>query len=487
MPEARLQTWLHRLRTRELLSRPLVTAAPTEAVAAVARAMTERHTGAAVVANKGTPIGIVTDRDLRSKVVAGGYPPSGPVSGIMSAPVKTVHGEDWAFTALREMTRTALHHLAVVDGDGQLIGVLFTDDFVPLEAGHPASLTQAVDTAASLDGIRAAESRLPPLVRGLIRAGLPAIEVTELVAEVHSRTLRRVTQLAEQALAAEGHGRPPVPYALVVGGSEGRREQTMVTDQDNGLVYALGADDVAAREYFTRLAEGIAQRLAALGVPHCPGNFMATNPRWRLDVRRWKERFLGWMERPEDDALVEASVFFDWRFVAGDEAVASEVWTWACTQAPRYAPLHQGLAREALRRDPPLGLFGRFRVAHGGPHRRCFDVKALGLFPLVHGVRAYAVQLGLKHTGTSARVAGAVEAGVLRAEEGRDLTHALETVLRTRLNAELGAVMEGRSPSSQVDPSRLDAIDRAALYQAFRTIRLFQRGLADRFRTQLSG
>jgi CBS domain-containing protein len=101
-------------------------------------------------------------------------------------------------------------------------------------------------------------------------------------------------------------------------------------------------------------------------------------------------------------------------------------------------------------------------------------------------MRAYAVQLGLKHTGTSARVAGAVEAGALRAEEGRDLTHALETVLRTRLNAELGAVMEGRSPSSQVDPSRLDAIDRAALYQAFRTIRLFQRGLADRFRTQLS-
>jgi CBS domain-containing protein len=262
----------------------------------------------------------------------------------------------------------------------------------------------------------------------------------------------------------------------------------MVTDQDNGLVHASVAEAVAgsAGDYFTGLSEGIASRLAALGVPPCPGGFMAVNPRWRLDVGRWKERFLEWMDRPEGQALVEASVFFDWRFVAGEAAVASEVWTWACTQAPRYAPFHQGLAREALRRDPPLGPFGRFRVARHGPHRGCFDVKALGLFPLVHGMRAYAVQLGLKDTGTSARVAGAVDAGALGAEEGRDLRHALETLLRARLDTELGAAMEGRPPSPQVDPSRLDAIDRAALRQAFRTIRLFQRGLADRFRTQLS-
>jgi CBS domain-containing protein len=488
MPDARLETGLHRLRARELVTRPPFLTAATDAVAAVARAMTERRIGSAVVAAGRTPLGIVTDRDLRSKVVAGGYPPSGPVSGIMSAPLKTIRAEDWAFTALLEMTRSAIHHLGVIDGEGELLGVISSNDFLALERGHPASLVKDVDAATSMDGVRAAAERLPVLARGLLRGGLPALEVTQLVAAVHDRTLRRVTQLTEQALAAEGHARPPVPYALVVGGSEGRREQTMVTDQDNGLVYALGADDGegTAREYFTRLAEGIAQRLAALGVPPCPGGFMAVNPRWRLDVGRWKERFLEWMERPEDHALVEASVFFDWRFVAGDEPVASEVWTWACTQAPRYAPLHQGLAREALRRDPPLGLFGRFRVAHHGPHRGRFDVKALGLFPLVHGMRAYAVQLGLKDTGTSARVAGAVEAGALAAQEGRDLTHALETVLRARLDAEVGGVTEGRPPSSQVDPSRLDAIERAALREAFRTIRLFQQGLAERFRTQLS-
>ncbi len=488
MPDARLETGLHRLRARELVTRPPFLTAPTEAVAAVARAMSERRIGSAVIATGRTPVGIVTDRDLRSKVVAGGYPPSGPVSGIMSAPLKTVRAEDWAFIALREMTRSAIHHLGVVDGEGELLGVISSNDFLALERGHPASVVKEVDAATSPDALRVAAARLPGMVRGLIRGGLPAIEVTQLVAEVHDRTLRRVVQLAEEGLASEGHGRPPVPYALVVGGSEGRREQTMVTDQDNGLVYTPVAEDVAgaAGEYFTRLAEGIAQRLAALGVPPCPGNFMAVNPRWRLDVGRWKERFLEWMERPEGDALVEASVFFDWRFVAGDAAVASEVWTWACGQAPRYAPFHQGLAREALRRDPPLGLFGRFRVAHRGPHRGCFDVKALGLFPLVHGMRTYAVQLGLKDTGTSARIAGAVEAGALPSGEGRNLSHALETLLHTRLDAELGATMEGHPPSSQVDPSRLDAIDRAALREAFRTIRLFQQGLADRFRTQLS-
>ncbi len=487
MPDARLETGLHRLRARELVARPPFLTAPTEAVAAVARAMAERHIGSAVVATGRTPVGIVTDRDLRSRVVAGGYPPSGPVSGIMSAPLKTVRAEDSAFTALREMTRSAIHHLGVVDGEGQLLGVISSNDFLALERGHPASLVKELDAATSLDGVRAAAGRLPTLVQGLLRAGLPAIEVTQLVAEVHDRTLRRVVQLAEEGLASEGQGRPPGPFALVVGGSEGRREQTMVTDQDNGLVHASVPEEVAgtAGDYFPRLSEAIASRLAALGVPSCPGGFMAVNPRWRLDVGRWKERFLQWMERPEGHALVEASVYFDWRFVAGDEALASEVWNWVCTEAPRHAPLHQALAREALRRDPPLGLFGRFRVAHHGPHRGRFDVKALGLFPLVHGMRTYAVQLGLKETGTSARIAGAVEAGALGAGEGRDLSHALETVLRARLEAELGGAV-GQPPSTQLDPARLDAIDRAALRQAFRTIRLFQRGLAERFRTQLS-
>ncbi|RPH71608.1 MAG: CBS domain-containing protein [Myxococcaceae bacterium] len=488
MPDARLETGLHRLRARELVTRPPFLTVPTDAVAAVARAMTERRIGSAVVASGRTPLGIVTDRDLRSKVVAGGYPTSGPVSGIMSAPLKTVRAEDWAFTALLEMTRSAIHHLGVTDGEGQLLGIISSNDFLALERGHPASLVKELDSATSLEGVRAAGARLPALVRGLLRAGLPAIEVTQLVAEVHDRTLQRVVQLAEEGLASDGLGRPPGPFALVVGGSEGRREQTMVTDQDNGLVHASVAEEVAgsAGDYFTRLSEGIASRLAALGVPPCPGGFMAVNPRWRLDIGRWKERFLQWMDQPEGHALVEASVFFDWRFVAGDQAAASDVWSWACTEAPRHAPFHQALAREALRRDPPLGLFGRFRVAHRGPHRGCFDVKALGLFPLVHGMRTYAVQLGLKDTGTSARIAGAVEAGALGSGEGRNLSHALETLLRTRLDAELGATMEGHPPSSQVDPSRLDAIDRAALHEAFRTIRLFQQGLADRFRTQLS-
>ena len=406
----------------------------------------------------------------------------------MSAPLKTVRADDWAFTALREMTRSAIHHLGVVDGDGQLLGVISSNDFLTLERGHPASLVKDVDAATSVEALRAPAARLPALVRGLRRGGLPALEVTQLVADVHDRTLQRVVQLAEEGLARDGHGRPPVPFALMVGGSEGRREQTMVTDQDNGLVHAAVPPAMAglAGEYFTRLSEEIASRLAALGVPPCPGGFMAVNPRWRLDVGGWKERFLAWMEAPQGHALVEASVFFDWRFIAGDEAVASEVWSWVCTETPGHAPFHQALAREALRRDPPLGLFGRFRVAHQGPHRGRFDVKALGLFPLVHGMRAYAVQLGLKDTATSARIAGAVERGALTAGEGRDLTHALETVLRTRLDEELGAALEGHAPSSQVDPSRLDAIERAALREAFRTIRLFQQGLAERFRTQLS-
>jgi CBS domain-containing protein len=323
------------------------------------------------------------------------------------------------------------------------------------------------------------------VVRWLVAGGSSASEVGRLIAELNDRVVARAAELVERALEAEGHGRPPVPYSWLAAGSEARREQTLRTDQDNGLVYADAAPEMAATaaQYFGRLAARMGAALAALGFPECKGGFMASNPLWCQPETVWRERFASWMENPHPESLVAASVFFDLRPVAGDTATGRALWKWVCSRAPSRTLFLRHLAREALLREPGLGLFGRLRLERTGTHRGRLDLKSRGIFPVTQGVRVCALLLGLEDTHTLDRLRGAAAHGLIGAREAEDLRGAYETVARLRLAHQLCCLDEGVQADNFLDPRRLGRADLLLLKDAFRTIAWFHRFVEDRFLT----
>jgi CBS domain-containing protein len=472
-------------RVRDLVRGPAVTCRADGTVGEAARLMSTRGVGSVIVAgDDGTPLGIVTDRDLRGKVLAQGLPPSTPVSAVMSSPVVAIEPDRFAFDALLEMTRRNLHHLGVME-EGRLLGVVSSHDFLLLQGAHPVALVRQIEAQGSVEGLAAVAGQIPTIVRRVAREGVGALELARLVAEFNDRLVRRAVELGEGTLAAAGGGGPPVAYSWLALGSEGRREQTFKTDQDNGLVYEDPPEDVATETaaYFARLGQSVGASLVQLGFPPCEGGYMASNPRWCQPASVWRQYFDSWMSTPHPERLLDAAILFDLRPVAGQGAPGEALWSWVCEQAPTRTLFLRHMAWDAVQRTPPLGLFGRFVVERSGPHQGTLDLKARGVFPVTQAMRVYALSLGLRETNTVDRLHAIGREGVLSASQVSELRDAYEVLLRLRLAHQIARVEAGLPPDNLVDPRTFSKVDRLLLREAFRTLGWLQSMLADRFQT----
>jgi CBS domain-containing protein len=471
----------------DLVKGPPVTCAPEAAAAEAARLMTRHGVGSVAVVDAGhAPIGIVTDRDLRAKLLARGLPSTTAVATVMSSPLVAIDPGRPAFDALLEMTRRGIHHMGVV-ADGRLTGMVSSHDIILVQGAHPVALVRQIDAERSLDGLATLAPRVLGVVKWLAEQRASAYDIGRIVAEVSDRLVERVLSLAQASLEAEGHGRPPVPYTWLAAGSEGRREQTLKTDQDTALAYADPPAELAAAaaEYFGRLAEAVVGALVRLGVPACPGGFMATNPRWRQPYSAWRARFESWMDTPHPEPVLHACIFFDLRPVAGDVAAGLALWDWVCDRAPARTLFLRHMAKAALERRPPLGLFGGFAVERAGEHKGALDLKGRGVLPMTQALRVCALSLGVRDTNTVDRLRAAGRHGLFAPAEVEDLRDAHEVLSRIRLEHQLACLDAGRPPDNFVDPRRHRPAERALLKQAFKALGVLHRTVQDRFRVEL--
>ena len=433
----------------------------------------------------GRPEGIVTDQDLRARVIAAGRPPDDPVAAIMTAPLVTLSPEAFVYEALVEMTRHGIHHLLVVEA-GRLLGVLSADDLLVLQATTPLEVARAIQSCGSLDELTGRVPELTRTTRRLFEEGLSGYALGRLVSEMNDLLIRRVLTLVLHDLEAEGLGEPPLAFCWLVLGSEGRREQTLRTDQDNALVYDDPPTGFAkpAAQYFGLLAERVIDGLLRLGYPRCPGGSMASNPKWRQPLAVWRGYFAEWARDTTAQNLMYASIYLDFRPLAGAARLAEALRDEVRAQAQAWRSFPRYLAKIGVSHRPPLGLFGRFALQRANG-RRGVNVKLGGMLLLTNALRAYAIELGLDETNTIERLEAAARAGgCFRPEERDDIREAYETIFYLRLRHQLARLSAGQPPDNLVDPRALSPSDQRRLKDAFRAIRRLQGKLEDRYFTE---
>jgi CBS domain-containing protein len=452
------------LPVKHLIKRAPLFIAPGATVRQAAKAMQEAHVGSILVTTE-VP-GIVTDRDLRGKIVAAGLTANTPVQRIMSRPLKTIDSDNMAFSALRLMLDENLHHLPVVE-EGRIIGVISASDLLLQEGNNPLYLRALMSDLEEPGKLQHYGQEIAKLVQTLFRGGLSALHISQLVSSLNDALVNRLTYLAARAL-----GPPPAPFAWIVFGSEGRFEQTLLTDQDNAIIYSK--DSPVVQSYFTEFAKQVVEHLIEVGFPACAGGFMATT--WCKPAAEWHALFTRWVRLPEPQAVLDAAIFFDFRAVAGslpldflDDVIGS-------AHEQRRFLMH--IAKAAMHFRPPLGYFNRLR-SEGGR----VDLKRGGIAPIVGLARVAALAAGSSERSTVERLQVAkASPTVLSAEDATVLSEIFPFLFHLRLTQQLRAVDAGAPIDHSVVLAELSTRERLHLKQAFVAIQRIQDGVRSAWR-----
>jgi CBS domain-containing protein len=455
-------------RVASLVRRAPVELAPTATLREAAQTLDrDRRTSVLVPLEPG--YGIVTDADIR-RAVARRLDAEAPIEQIMSAPARTVDGRRLAFEALLEMLDSGVDHLAVLDDDGRATGVVVLADLIGLDGRSPVALKRAIDRAGSTDELVATARRLPEAAVALLDSSVDAVDVCRVIAAHTDALVRRLI-----ALAMADIGAAPAPWAWMAFGSDARREQTLATDQDNGIAHQ--GEGPEADEYFRRLAERVNDGLAACGIRACTHGVVARNRDWRRTLEGWKARFGEAIESPSLKDTMFASVAFDLRHVTGGLDVEPPL-RHLMLGARRRVDFMRMITRGALGPKPPIGFLRDFVVEAGGEHKGRLDLKHEGVVPLVNLARVYALTAGVTGNRTRERLWGAADAGRLDRDAAEGLVEAFDVLTSVRLQHQAAQVEQGRPPDNFVDPHQLPPAARSQLRQAFRTVGRAQKTLA---------
>jgi len=458
----------------ELKLRPAITAEPENPIAECARRMAEHHVSCLPIMEDGRLAGIITDRDLRNRVLARGLNPETPVREIMTPNPATVSLGGRIEAALVEMMRLGIHHLPVTDEHGTLAAVVSSGDLMRVQSPHPLRLVRDIQRAQDAATVAELARRGPRMLAGLANAGAGAAEVGRIAGRITDACTRRLLALAEQALGA-----PPLAYAWLAFGSQARLEQGLISDQDNGLLLSETPDDEAA-EYFERLATRVCDGLDACGYVFCPGGVMAKGE-WRMGFSEWRRRFDGWIREPAPKSVMQSSIFFDMRAVAGSNELAERLHREVLAQARDSEIFRRFLASESLGHKPPVGLFRQFVQEHGGEQSRGLNLKKRGVIPIVDLARVRALEGALEVIHTEERLQAAADAGLITTRDADDLIHALKFIADIRLKHQARQLEAGQTPDHLVDPDELSGLHRRYLRSAFGIVSEAQKALALRY------
>ncbi|MFD1344795.1 DUF294 nucleotidyltransferase-like domain-containing protein [Litorisediminicola beolgyonensis] len=457
-------------RVETLMSRRLVTAPPDTTAQDAARRMHDAGVSSLCITEGDTLTGIVTIRDLSARIVAEGRSGGTPVSEIMTADPITLPPQALGSDVLHMMVERRIGHLPVTEG-GRLVGIVTQTDLTRWQAVSSAEIVSEIVHCDTVEAMAEVTARIPQLLVQLVASGLRHDVVTRLITDIADAATRRLLKLAHDA-----QGDAPVRYVWCACGSQGRQEQTGVSDQDNCLILSDDATE-ADLEWFAEFARFISDGLHACGYVYCPGDMMATNPRWCQPVRVWRDYFHRWINRPVPEAQMLASVMFDLRPIGGELALFDALQHDTLEDASKNSIFVSHMISNSLKHQPPLGLIRSFATIRSGEHKNTLDLKHNGVVPITDLARVYAIRGALTAVNTRRRIEEARARGLLSQSGGQGLLDAYDLIAETRLEHQCTRIGNGEAPDNYLAPSTLSDFDRSHLRDAFVVVKGLQSAL----------
>jgi CBS domain-containing protein len=441
-----------RARVRDLYLMPAAVIDSVQSIAAAGRIMQSIDCNALLV-REGDRTGIVTGMNLSKAVILKGMTIDEPVSSVTQFSMVTVEPDEFVSQALLLMTKHNKRRLVVKQGE-EFIGILEDINLLSFFAGNSQLVVGRIDRAATLQELGAAAAQIAGQLKPLRRQGVKFEVVAEIISDLNRRLFAKLFELL---CPPQLQGKA----CLIVMGSEGRGEQTIRTDQDNGLILSEPVDEAVLQKF----RDEFSGALASFGFPPCPGHVMVENPLWSRTVDDYVADFNHWLTAPDEQGAMNVAIFYDAEAVAGDASLLARAKKALVEKVGSERVFLGRFARSIESFEPPIGLFNNLKLSEGDGD--ALDVKKGGIFPIVHGVRSLAIEHGLEETNTVQRLKKLGELGWLKADFARDLARALNYMMTLRLDAQLDAAASG----SLLRPATLTSMDRDLLRDSFQVVK----------------
>lgn len=453
-------------------SRSPITVVPETPVRAALETMSASHVGSLVIAGEDRkPLGVFTRSDLLDRVVLADLPQTAPISQAMSAHPFMLEEHATAYDAMLAMATHGIRHVLVTDAEGRLTGVVSERDLFALQRVGLRQIRQSIESAPDVEALQQAAADVRQLSFNMLAQGVGAEQLTQFISALNDALTRRVLELN-----LGKHNFDGIEWSWLAFGSEGRDEQTFSTDQDNGIVYAVpeGQTAEALKARFLAFALDVNKDLDRCGFPLCKGNIMASNPQWCLTIEEWKEQFTDWIRMPHPDALLNATIFFDFRTLYGSAALPDIMRRHLLGQTAANPMFLRAMAKNALDVEPPLGKIRDFLTDLEPDHPGKIDLKKYGSRIFVDVARIYALATGVHNTNSVQRLRLASQRLSIRAEEINAVLEGLDFIQLLRLRHQCLEGEPGKQGDNLIDPDKLNELDRRILKESFRQARKIQ-------------
>ncbi|MGR5166411.1 DUF294 nucleotidyltransferase-like domain-containing protein [Vibrio astriarenae] len=420
-------------------------------------------------------IGIITDRDLCTRVLAAGLDPRAPLDTVMTTELVSLDHNAYVYEAMLTMLRYNVHHLPVLK-DRKPIGVIETTDIIRYESQNSLLLVSSIFQQQTIEDLAAMSEQVKDSFVRMVNEDANSHMVGSAMSVIGRSFKQRIIELAEEEL-----GNAPIPYCFLALGSMGRDEQLIVTDQDNAIILDDSYDQEKHGEYFNKFAKFICDALDKCGYSYCTGDIMATNPEWRMTRREWEACFANWIDDPNPKALLNASIFFDLDGVYGRLKWAEQLNGFIVRRARKNNRFLACLARNALNRTPPLGFFQSFVMEKDGQHKNSINLKRRGTAPLADLIRVHALAVGSRAKNSFERLDDIIDANILPKGRAKDLRDAMEFICMVRIRHQALDVEHGIEADNNIEPDNLSDFERRNLKDAFQILSNAQNFLKFRY------
>lgn len=476
---------LFRKRVSEIMTTSVITCKTSDRVTDAARLIMDKGISSAVVLDEtGMPKGILTLQVIVEHLITRKTCPINECTAqqIMNKALVYISPASFTGQAIMEFSREKVKYLLVMERN-QLVGILTAIDLIKSRNIGNLTLLQDIKTHKTIKSIASISGEIDLVLGAMLTEGAKVPEILEVMSALHERLIRAVIRIAEQEMITRGFGPPPVDYCWINMGSDGRHEQTLRTDQDNAMIYAdpVEKDLDSVDTYFKTLAEIIVDALNTCGFELCPGNVMATNPKWRKSLSQWTTYVEQWSKSFDPEDTVTMTILLDFRPVWGNQALAERLWETIFNVFEDPEKINHMLTNEELKFDIPINFLGNIRTEKSGPHKNQLNLKTGGLVHLVNGMRIFAVNNRIVETSTLGRLKLLAEMGIISQKKIVFFKTAFETLIMYKITSNLKKMKEGGAPDNYIDPSTLTSGEAMLLKDALHAVSEMQKFIYNKF------